>query len=175
MDIIFFIVASLALFVAALSLIVSVKAIQYQIIGLLNVQLANKAKECNGNLNPKDLSNMPREDAKVSGIVSSIVTAKEILNSLAYCRKCKKNTKKNPKKISFLVGFDLQRLIDLFYLQLHTTIRVFLKNGKFEEKDFNNKEVYKVINDQLNTSRKFLKIPIDKYKADLLDEKNRDK
>jgi len=152
----------IVLCIALITLFVSYRAIRYQIISLINVQLADKAKQCNSNLDPKDLSKPPKKNDKVSGTVSSIITAEEIINYQACL-----------KKSIFIRGFDLQSLIDQFYLQLHTTIRVFLQKGQIYENDIENienKEQYDTIKNQYMRSIEFLSISIIKDKSKFFEQ-----
>ncbi len=137
--------------IAIIALIVSYRATRYQIISLLNAQLADKAKDCNSNLDDNDLSNMPIKNDKVSWIVSSIITAEEIINYQIYY-----------KTSFFMIGYDVQSLIDQFYLQLHTTIRVFLQKGHFDTKDLADNSQFEAINNQYIRSTEFLSISINK-------------
>jgi hypothetical protein len=141
----------IALLVAVFALIVSYVAIRYQIISLINAQLGDKAKECNGNLSPLDLSKPPRTNDKVSGLLSSIITAEELLNYQVY-----------HKKNIFLWRLDLQSLIDQFYLQLHTTIRVFIEKANIEAGDLDSTNHLAAFQTQFNRSRSFLTLSIKK-------------
>lgn len=138
-----------AIIIAIIALIVSCGATRYQIISLLNAQLADKAKDCNSNLNHENLSKMPIENDKVSWIVSSIITAEEIVNYQVYF-----------KKSCFMKGYNIQSLIDQFYLQLHTTIRKFLQKGHFDSKDLEDNSQFDAINKQYTRSTEFLSISI---------------
>lgn len=139
----------IALIAALIALLLSYKAVHYQIISLLNAQLADKAKDCNSNLEPNDSSRIPKQNDKVSGIVSSIITAEELIN-YQVCL----------KKSIFSRNLDLQSLIDQFYLQLHTTIRVFLQKGNLDKADIENEEQYKILQTQYNRAIEFLSISI---------------
>ncbi|MFA6667665.1 MAG: hypothetical protein WCS51_04890 [Bacilli bacterium] len=142
-----------AIFIALIALIVSYKATRYQIISLLNAQLADKAKDCNSNLNRNDLSKIPTKNDKVSWIVSSIITAEEIINYQV-----------DHKKSFFMIRYNIQSLIDQFYLQLHTTIRVFLQKGHFDPEDLADYTQFGAIKNQYNRSTEFLSISINKDK-----------
>jgi hypothetical protein len=137
-----------ALVVAVIALIVGVYAIRYQIIALLSAQLADKAKESNEKLMPGGLSIMPPYEGSISTILSSIITAEEILNYQVY---------KN--KYSFL-SLNVQSLVDQFYLQLHTTIREFIAKDLSEVENlmFNNQ----ILKDQFNRAKEFLSLSIAK-------------
>jgi hypothetical protein len=138
----------MALIVAVIALIVGVYAIRYQIIALLSTQLSDKAKESNEKLMPGALRIIPPYEASVSTILSSIITAEEILNYQMY---------KN--KYSFL-SLNAQSLVDQFYLQLHTTIREFIAKDLTEVENlmFNNQ----ILKDQFNRAKEFLSLSIAK-------------
>jgi len=144
------IISILAALVALTALWISVKATIYQIISLLNAQLTEKAKECNNNLDQKDLSRFPSKVDKVSWILSTIITAEEILNF---------HFSKKHKCFSRII--NRQSLIDHFYLQLHTTIRVFLKNDEINVNEIEDGEHFeKDLKLQFKRSTEFLKIYI---------------
>ncbi|MCK9484094.1 MAG: hypothetical protein M0R34_07000 [Candidatus Marinimicrobia bacterium] len=142
-----------AIIIALIALIFSFRAIRFQIISLLNSQLAYKARDCNSNLDSNDLSKMPIKNDKVSWIVSSIITAEEII---FYQKFHKKNV--------FIRVSDIQSLIDHFYLQLHTTIRVFLKKEIFKEDELSDIIQYEDIKNQYFRCVKFLSCSLQKDK-----------
>jgi len=143
----------LSLIAIIIALFVGYLTTRYQIISLINSQLADKAKECNSNLDKNDLSGMPKSNDKVSWIVSSIITAEEIINYQV-----------SFKRSIFLLGYDIQELIDQFYLQLHTTIRLFLQREKFDVSDLENTWLFEVLRNQYFRSTEFLSISIDNDK-----------
>ena len=126
-------------------------AIRYQIISLINAQLADKAKECNSNLDLQDLSKPPKSNDKVSGFLSAIITAEELLNYQAH-----------HKKSLFLWKLDTIALIDQFYLQLHTTIREFMKKDTIIEADLKKNSQLDVFKKQFERSKEFLNFAIEK-------------
>ncbi|MBL7075607.1 hypothetical protein ISS37_10270 [candidate division KSB1 bacterium] len=136
-----------------ISLFVAVRALRYQRVSLLNSQLADKAKECNNNLDPVNLSKPPRRNDKVSGLLSSIITAEELLFYQTHHKKWKISWKPNQES-----------LIDQFYLQLHTTIRVYLEKNSIEEKDLDSSEFMVIFNKQFQRSKEFLARSIEKNK-----------
>jgi len=148
-----FLISIIALIIAIFALFISYKAIRYQIISLLNVQLSDKAKYCNDNLDKNNLSKMPTQIDKFSGILSAIITAEELFN-YQFCY----------KKSIFLWFFDCQSLIDQFYLQLHTTIRVFLQKGQIQESDIDDSFYMDIFQKQYNRATEFLSISIAKDK-----------
>ena len=141
----------IALIVALVAIYLSFRALRYQIIALINVQLSDKAKECNNNLDINNMSSIPKRNDKFSGILSSIITAEEILNYQLYL-----------KKNIFKRGIDIQSLIDQFYLQLHTTIRVFLQKGEINENDLENNNHLVTFKEQYQRSIDFLADSINK-------------
>ncbi|WP_426669942.1 hypothetical protein ACPPVU_01610 [Mucilaginibacter sp. McL0603] len=143
----------LALVVAIIALFVGYRAIRYQIISLINAQLADKAKDCNTNLDSNNYGDAPKQLDKISGILSSIITAEELLNYQV-----------NLKKNIFILHLDVQSLIDQFYLQLHTTIRLFLQKEKLEISDIDSsaENILVVLQVQYNKSQEFLSISIKK-------------
>jgi hypothetical protein len=102
------------LIVAVFALVAALASIRYQIISLIQTQLADKARECNRYLDNN--SQIPVQADKVSGIVSSARTAKELLHyQLVF------------KRYYILAFLNKQGLIDQFYLQLHTSIRQWIE------------------------------------------------
>jgi len=101
-------ISIIAVLIASLALIATFVSIRYQLIGLILNQLAQKAIECNSNLN--DENQVPEEADKASGIVTSILKAEEII---------KLHKRKRPLLLAFL---RRKYLVDQFYLQLHTSI-----------------------------------------------------
>jgi hypothetical protein len=139
----------LALFVALVALLVSYMAMRYQIIGLISSQMADKAKECNSNLDPKDYSNIPKNNDKFSGILSAIITCEELLNYEVY-----------HKGSIFLWKLNVDSLVDKFYLQLHTTVRVFVEKQNIQSRDLENDNHLETFNEQFQRTREFLKTSI---------------
>jgi len=132
--------------IAIAAVVISYISIRYQNISLINSQLTKKAESCNSNLNSNDLSKIPKNNAKFSGILSSIIVAEEILNS---------------KTDSFFLIFcNFQSLIDQFYLQLHTTIRVFLQKGRISKEDIENDNQFDDFESQYQRATEFLKVSI---------------
>jgi hypothetical protein len=135
-----------ALIVALLALYIPTR---YQIVSLINAQLSDKAKECNSNLDPNNLSYIPPQNDKVSGILSAIITAEELLNYKLYL-----------KKSPYLIKLDVQSLIDQFYLQLHTTIRLFIQKEKLDTNDITHQNQLEILQNQHKRSKEFLSISI---------------
>ena len=110
------IVALLALVIAVISLFVAIKSTKKQTISLIRSQLSEKAYQCNRYLNPQDLSHIPDRIDKVSGILSSIITAEEILfrqkhfKSIVYFVK----KGKQPSKVETAI---LQNIISLWHIK----------------------------------------------------------
>jgi hypothetical protein len=113
----------IGLIVALLALLVAISGVRYQLITMINSQLADKAKECNGNLNSNDQPDWHAN--KLSGLVSSIITTKQLLDSHF-----------ENKFLRALLLNDKQIFINQFYLQLHTSVIEFLK-----EKNFNYRSI----------------------------------
>ena len=134
----------LALTIASLALMVAISSIRYQIISMINMQLADKAKECNNYL---DTNAMPPKSAhKVSGIVSSIITADELLDHhLKF------------KKYTVLIFLNKQSLLEQFYLQLHTSIREYLKKKSLTDGEINDLSLANQIRSQFARSKEILK------------------
>jgi hypothetical protein len=114
----------LALIIGFLALIVAISSIRYQIITMINAQLADKAKECNSYLEANAM--VPKSAHKVSGIVSAIITAEELLDEQL-----------NFKKYTILILLNKQSILKQFYLQLHTSIRVYLKKKTLSDAEIN--------------------------------------
>lgn len=71
-------ISMIALFIGFIASLLAYYGIKYQIISLIHSQLSEKAKETNGYLNSNN--KMPNEPENISGIVSTIITAKQILD-----------------------------------------------------------------------------------------------
>jgi hypothetical protein len=138
------IISVAAIIIAVLALIVGFYAVRFQYIAIINTQLADRARFCNEQLTDSNKSYVPKENDKISGILSGVITAEEILNSYL--------TERNP----FLCFLDSQRIIDHFYLQLHSTIRLFVEKNEIFESDMSNPNLYEVFNNQLERVKVFL-------------------
>lgn len=134
--------------VASLAFMVALAAIRHQIITQILSQLYEKAKECNGYLNSE--LQIDNNLITVSGILSAIITAKQIL-------KLHKR-----RYLVWLLFYRKQFLVDNFHLQLHTSIRVWIREIQYSDLLFENVE----IEDQLKKSKSFLKKSIEKYDRD---------
>lgn len=139
----------LALIVALIAFFVSYKATLFQKISLIDTQLSDKAKECNNNLDISDLSAFPKKEDKVSGILSAIITGEEILALQVL-----------PKTWIFSINRQLR--IDLLYLQLHTTIREFLKKDSLNNQDLEESRHLEVLKKQFLRCKQFLAVSIQK-------------
>ncbi len=107
----------LPIIISAIALFVAFINVRFQMISLIQRQLADKAKDCNDNINSETQQIIDTPQTK-SKIVSSIVTANLLINRL---------TKSNC--LFFPFGFGKQSLIDQFYLQLHTSIIEYIIAG----------------------------------------------
>lgn len=144
------IISLVSLLIAIIAFFVAFSSVRFQIVTLINSQLADRAKMCNEQLTDSNKSYIPKENDKVSGILSSIITAEEILNSYL------------SSKNFFLWKIDSQIIIDHFYLQLHTTVRLFVEKEKLTEKDVNNENQLIIFNQQLDRVKIFLQNSIHK-------------
>ena len=143
------------LLIALMAAIATLLSVRFQIFTMINTQLSDKAKECNQYLMGNCQLSM--EVHKISGIVSAIITAKQLLN----------HHLKN-KQYHILVGINKQSFIEQFYLQLNTTIQGWIKSNEFDkfslifEKTESessiriNNEIKNTIERQYNQSREFL-------------------
>jgi predicted ATPase with chaperone activity len=131
--------------VAIVALLVAFIALRYQIITLILSQFTEKAKECNKYLNAN--LQLDNNIKSVSGVLSSIITAKQILDI------------HRKKYLIWLLLIRKQTLIDVFHLQLHTSIRSWIGEMEYSELSFSNK----IIEQQLKDSKIFLKKSIKKY------------
>jgi len=139
------IIVLLAFIVALLAFIVTLTAIRHQIVTLILSQLREKAKESNEYLNEK--LQIDNDLITVSGILSTIITAKQIMNI-------------HKKRYSvWLLFYGKQSLIDNFHLQLHTSIRVWIRTIIYSDFPFSDITIKK----QLKESKLFLKKSIEKY------------
>lgn len=139
----------IALFVACVALFVSYMAMRYQIIGLISTQMADKAKDCNSNLDPLNFSNIPKSNDKFSGLLSAIITCEELINYEIY-----------KQGSIFLWKLDVESLVDKFYLQLHTTVRVFLEKETINSEDLENVDHLQTFQGQFQRAKEFLKTSI---------------
>lgn len=94
--------------IALLAFITTYLCVRYQLLGLILNQLADKARECNSNLNQKN--QVPEEANKASGLVTSIIKANSLLNYHLKHRRV------------LLLFLNRQSCVDQFYLQLHTSV-----------------------------------------------------
>lgn len=155
--------------IAVLALIVAIISIRCQIISLIQIQLADKARECNKYLDSN--SQIPKESANISGILSSAITARQLLD---YQLKS--------KKYYILIFLNRETLIDQFYLQLHTSIREFLKkhqlqNDEIKTNDSNDPNIQAVnsaikdtIKSQFQSMKSFLSNSIKKSENGFFDK-----
>lgn len=112
---------SLNIFLTILTIIIACVATwiafinaRFQIVMLILNQLSDKAKQTNEHLNKEKMKIHFNIKSNVSGFISSIVTAEQLLNY-------------NFKEHWFLLlGAGKQGFIDQFYLQLHTSIRQYV-------------------------------------------------
>ncbi len=144
-----------SLLIAILAVVATLLCVRYQIFTMINTQLSEKARECNQFLTNNQLS---FEARKISGIVTSIITAQRLLDHHIKF-----------KKYHILVLINRQSFIDQFYLQLHTTIHDWIKRNEFDkssiifentDSDISvkiNNEIRNTIARQYNDSREFLK------------------
>jgi type III secretory pathway component EscV len=146
------IISVAACIIAVLALIVGFYAVRFQYIAIINTQLADRARMCNEQLTDTNKSYVPKENDKISGILSGIITAEEIMNSYL--------SERNP----FLLNLNSQRIIDHFYLQLHTTIRIFIERKELFSSDISNPNLLIEFNQQLKRVQIFLGGAITKNK-----------
>jgi hypothetical protein len=108
-----------------------------------------KAEICNSYITLDKNYRFPKEDeASVSAIISVIITAYQITN-----------IQKNIRLLTF--GKDRQRLLDTFYLMLHTSIRQYINP---ENNDCRSNEgLQAMINRQIDDIQKNFKAQIRKY------------
>jgi len=133
-------IAFLALVVAVL---VGYHTIQLQIVAAIQSQLTNKAKEANKYIVEKD-QRFPMETHNVSAIVSSILHAGYILDLQFSTYKF------------FLIKRKKQQFIDLFYLELHTSVGEYIQRNQLELV-LNDTTLASIIKEQLNDCHNFLK------------------
>lgn len=143
------VVSLVALLIALISLFVSYMAMRYQIIGLLTSQIADKAKECNSYLEQQNLSLTPTKIDRISGILSAIITCEELINYEVYY-----------KGSIFLCNLKVEYLVDKFYLQLHTTIRVFIAQNELTKAEHINKIQMETLEEQFKRAQTFMKLSI---------------
>lgn len=157
------------MFVAVLALIASIISIRYQIISLIQTQLADKARECNTFLDNNN--QILIESSSISGILSSAITARQLLN---YQLKS--------KRYYILLFLNKQKLVNQFYLQLHTSIRELLnkpalQDGEIKTNDSNdpniqavNTAIKETIKSQFESLKAFLRDPIEKNRNGFFDK-----
>lgn len=149
------------LIVAVIALIGTFAGIRYQILILINTQLSNKAKECNSYLGSNYAVGAVFKPSKISGIVSAIITAQQLLN---YHFKY--------KKYYILFGASKNRAKTQFYLQLHTSIREFLEREELNVAQFEGGSEHgkQVICRQFLMCKEILKNSIKKNKINKFDK-----
>lgn len=141
-----------SIMVALAALRIALAAFKHQMITLILSQLHEKAKESNDYLNEE--LQIKKEPQSISGILSAIITAKQLI-------------KLHYKKYSrWLLFYRKQFLIDNFHLQLHTSIRDWIRGTQsFEDiRSLNTtNEIKSTLETQLIGSKSFLKKSIKKY------------
>ncbi len=130
----------LSISIACLALLATLLAVRYQIITIINSQMLEKAKECNSNLDENGKLD-EANSSKVSGVVSAIITARQLLDLQLRC-----------KKYHILLFTKRQYFVDQFYLQLHTSIREWIDLERKDQKD-----ISQIIQNQKASSYTFLK------------------
>jgi hypothetical protein len=145
--------------VGVAALVVVFISIRIQILILIEEILSRKAKEANEALDRRNNEiKMPKLYSNASNIFSSIVTAEEILYSY---------TRKSYYRL-LLIRFDEPLLLNTFYLNLNTSIRVELSKSQdvpyydLTEAEHLSKELPLLINQQVIRSKVFLKKQINK-------------
>ncbi|WP_291122934.1 hypothetical protein [Flavobacterium sp. UBA6046] len=119
-----------------IALYVGYYTISLQVVTAIQDKLTNKAKECNRFINPID-QRFPLQTQDVSAVVSSILYAKHILDLQFQTYK------------TFLRYHEKQEFIDLFYLELHTSISEYTHRNQIELIP-DNATLRPIINQQLN-------------------------
>ena len=158
-----------ALVVAVFALVATLFSIRYQIISLIQTQLADKARECNRYLDSN--SQIPFQADRISGIVSSARTAKELLNyQLVF------------KRYHIIAFLNKQSLIDQFYLQLHTSIRQWIEKDTLPANEIkttdsddpniqaSNNQIKQTIASQFLRMKEFLAYSIKKNQSGFFDK-----
>lgn len=147
-------VSWIALFVGFFATLLAYYGIKYQIISLIHSQLSEKARETNAYLDSN--SKLPKEPEKISCIVSTIITAKQILNY-------------QWEKYWFLniLTYRKQAFIDVFHLQLHVSIRNYFE--KYKESSY--EKINPIVDSQIRECYKFLKEAIKKWDREKTDKK----
>jgi len=100
----------LAILISIVAAFIAFIGVRSQIISLIKNQLADKARECNKNINA-ETHRIIETPQNISHVVSTIITGKLLLDRVI------KNS-----RVFFLFGLGKQSLIDQFYFQLHTSI-----------------------------------------------------
>jgi hypothetical protein len=96
------------IFVSLIAVAIAYFAARFQGLSLIQNQIANKAKECNENIdkNTQRILNMPQN---ISHIVSTIINTEKLIDRII-------------KRKGTFFFFKKTSLIDQLYLQLHTSI-----------------------------------------------------
>jgi len=105
----------LAIIISIIATIIAYLAARFQILSLLQNQLADKAKECNTNLDPETHMIIIKLQ-NISHVVSTIITTEYLIERVL--------------KQGRLLLIRKQSLIDQFYLQLHTSIIDYIRKNK---------------------------------------------
>jgi hypothetical protein len=113
-------ISTIALIVAFLTFLLTFFSIRMQIISLILTLLSDKARECSNYIDSKTQIVL-KDTASVSAILSTIIISKQLLY-------------RNYKSFFlFLLWIGRQSCIDQFYLQLHTSIRLFIRDRQLPE------------------------------------------
>ncbi len=122
-------IISLTLLVSFAAVCLAIYAARIQRISIILLQLSEKAKEANSYLD--DYSRISLKEYTISGIVSTLITARQLLRYNFYRIK---NEKRNGRKF-ILMRLNEQYFIDQFYLQLHTTIREWINKDELNSSE----------------------------------------
>lgn len=95
--------------ISAIAACIALFGLRFQMFSLIKNQLAEKARECNKNIDPETQAIIGKHQ-NISLVVSSIITGKLLID-----------------KTFFIFPYEKQSLIDQFYLQLHTSIIEYIK------------------------------------------------
>jgi len=142
-------VSILAAIIAFIAVGIGFITLRFSIYSNIQNLLSEKAKDCNKYI-LIDKHNLIETEGNISAVVTNIVFAKELLkvNYRSY--------------LLVLWGLGRQALKDQFYLQLHTSIIVFIKNKKLPGIVTDPSQKAKM-NQQLKDSFEFLKKSCEKF------------
>ena len=141
---------NLAIFISIVAVVLTSLGVRFQILSMLKNQLANKAAECNKNIN-QETHAIIENTQNISHVVSLIITGELLVNRVF-----------KSSRFFFPFGYGKQSLMDQFYFQLHTSIVEYIIKNQITS-TFKEDRVKYHITLQLNYCHKLFKKSTEKY------------